>query len=366
MAKTKTGFAWDERFMWHYPLNPGGHLMASGWIEPYQAHQRPDTKRRFKNLVEVSGLLDKLIPIKARQATYAELQYFHTKEYIERVRTLSAGLGGVVGLGTSFGTGGFEIAALAVGALIETVDGVLEGKYDNAYAVLRPSGHHARRDSGLGSCIFGNVTIAAMHARKVRNIPRVAIIDFDVHHGNGAQEAFYDDPTVFTISIHQRGWYTMKGEIEERGEGKGEGFNLNVPLPAGCGDGAYEAAFERVIVPALRRFKPDLILVAAGYDAGAYDPTSAMMVSTEGFRAIADMLVAAAGELCNRRIVMEQEGGYNPSVTPFSALAVLESVCGIRTGIEDPHQALIKDSPDHALQPHQDEVIRKAQAAFGL
>jgi acetoin utilization deacetylase AcuC-like enzyme len=137
-------------------------------------------------------------------------------------------------------------------------------------------------------------------------------------------------------------------------------------MPAGSGDGAYLAAFERVVIPALRRFKPGLIMIAAGFDAGAFDMTGAMIVSTEGFRKIAKMLMAAADELCEGRIVLEHEGGYNPSNTPFSALAVLATVCGIRTGIDDPHYPMIKDSPDQKLQAHQDEVIRSVQAAFGL
>jgi acetoin utilization deacetylase AcuC-like enzyme len=221
-------------------------------------------------------------------------------------------------------------------------------------------------DQGLGGCIFGNIAIATHHARFVRKVPRVAVVDYDVHHGNGVQQAFYSDPTVLTISIHQRGWYSLKGDISERGEGEGDGTSINIPLPSGSGDGAYIAAFERVIIPALHRFKPDLILVAAGYDAAAFDLTSSMILSSNGFRAINTLLMDAAAELCRGRIILEHEGGYNPWATPFSVLATLEALSAIHTGIEDPYYFLIKDCPDHELLPHQDDVIKQVQKAFDL
>ena len=284
--RKNTGLVWDERFMWHWQTGASGLVMAGGWVEPHAPNEHPDAKRRAKNLLDACGITEQLVPIKARPATDEELCYFHTADHVARVRELSEGSGGLAGPFTPFGVGGYEIAARSAGALIEAVDHVIDGRVDNAYALLRPPGHHARPSEGLGGCVFGNAAIAAHHARKVRKLSKVAIVDFDVHHGNGAQEGFYDDPSVLTISIHQRGWYTLLGEVEERGEGAGDGYNINIPLPAGSGDGAYVAAFEEIVIPALRRFGPDLILVAAGYDAGAFDLTGGMIVSSDGLKPI--------------------------------------------------------------------------------
>lgn len=363
---TRTGLLWEERFMWHWQTGAAGLAASGGWVQPSTPNEDPEAKRRVKNLLDACGLSEHLTFIKARRASREEICYFHTSDYVARVEQESQGLGGLAGPFSPFATGGYEIASLAVGGLIETVDHVLDGKIDNAYALLRPPGHHAQADAGLGGCIFGNVVIAAHHARRVRGLSRVAIVDFDVHHGNGAQEAFYSDPSVLTISIHQRGWYTLKGEIAECGEGEGQGYNLNIPLPSGSGDGAYGAAFERVVIPALRRFKPDLILVAAGYDAGAFDLTSGMIVTSEGFRNVTQQLVDAANELCQGRIILEHEGGYSPVATPFSVLSSIEVLSGVKTGVEDPHYVLVKDSPDQQLLPHQDEVISQAVRAFEL
>ena len=366
LGLTRTGFVWDERFMWHNTGRAGGLLDAGGWIEPYEHNEHPDAKRRIKNLMDATGLTERLVPIKSRPARDAELRYFHTPDYVAHIREGSKGRGGDAGPYTPFGTDTFEIAIRAVGALLETVDYVLDGKVSNAYALLRPPGHHAQPHRGLGGCIFGNVAIATYHARFVRGLQRVAVVDYDVHHGNGIQEAFYSDPSVLTISAHQRGWYTLKGDISERGEGAGDGSSINIPLPSGSGDGAYIAAFERIVIPALRRFKPDIILVAAGYDGGGFDPTGSMIISTDGFRAIAGMLVEAAGELCEGRLILEHEGGYNPWATPFSVLATIEVLSGIRTGVEDPYLQFIKDSPDQKLLRHQEEIIEQVRSAFGL
>lgn len=364
--RPRTGFAWDEWFMWHNTGRGGGLVLAGGWVEPHGMVDNPEPKRRLKNLMDRSGLTEQLVPIKSRPATEEELCYFHTADHVALVREGSKGMGGMAGPYVPFGADTFEIARRAAGALLETVDHVLDGKVDNAYALLYPPGHHAQAHQGLGNCIFGNVVIAAHHARRVRGVARVAIVDFDVHHGNGAQEAFYDDPSVLTISIHQRGWFTLKGEVSERGEGAGDGANINIPLPAGSGNGAFISAFERAIVPALHRFKPDLILVAAGYDAGSFDVTGRMIVTTDAFRTMSRMLIDAAATLCAGGIIFEHEGGYNPTATLFSALAVIEELSGIATGVEDPFDPLVADCPDLMLLPHQEEIIDQVVEAFGL
>lgn len=363
---TRTGLAWDEWFMWHNTGLGGGLAPGGGFVEPYPYVENPEAKRRVKHLLDRCGMTERMVPIKSRPATEVELGYFHTPEYIEVVRAGSEGAGGVAGPFTPFGTDSFEIARRAVGALLEAVTQVVEGKLANAYAFLRPPGHHARASEGLGLCIFGNAAIAAHHARRKLGLERVAVVDFDAHHGNGTQEAFYSDPSVLTISLHQRTWFTLGGDISERGEGPGKGACINVPMPSGSGDGAYVAAFERVVIPALHCFRPDLILVPAGYDISAFDMLSTMMVSSEGFRKMTKMLVDAAAELCEGRIVLEHEGGYNPWSTPFAALAAIEALTGVDTGVEDPFNPLIVESMDQKLLPHQEEIIEQVRAAFDL
>lgn len=361
-----TGLVWDESFMWHSTGVASGLVPYGGFVEPHVYVESPEPKRRIKNLMDRCGMTAKMLPVPSRLASIEELRLFHTQEYIEQLNEISKGPGGFAGPATPVGTDTFEIASRAVGSMIEAVDHIIDGKIRNAYAFLRPPGHHARAEHGFGMCVFGSAVIAARHALKNRRLSRVAIIDYDAHHGNGAQEAFYADPSVLTISIHQRGWSFLAGHIAEQGEGEGLGTNINVPLPSGCGDGAYIATFERVVIPALHRFKPDLIIVAAGYDIGSFDPMSRMMVSSDGFRKLTSLLNEAAKELCDGRIVVEQEGGYSPWATPFCAVAVMETLMEETLGIEDPFVQFWKGSPDHELLPHQDEVIREVEAAFGL
>lgn len=361
-----TGFVWDESFMWHTTGIAAGLVPAGGLVEPHLYVENPEPKRRIKSLMDRSGISAKMLPIPPRKATDEELRLFHTQEYLDFLREASKGQGGVAGPATPFGPDTYEIASRAVGSLIEAADYVIDGKVRNAYAFLRPPGHHAQAHQGLGMCVLGSAVIATHHARKVRGLSRVAIIDYDAHHGNGAQEAFYSDPSVLTISVHQRGWAFLTGHVSERGDGAGKGANINIPLPSGSSDGAYVATFERVIVPALRRFKPNLIIVAAGYDIGAFDPLSRMMVTSDGFRRITSLLNDVAAEVCEGRIVVAQEGGYNPWATPFCAAAVLEMLIGESVGIEDPFTQFWKGSPDLELLPHQDDVICEVEEAFGL
>ncbi len=235
-----TGLVWHELYMWHDTGNGAGVIPAGLTVQPLGHLENAEGKRRIRNLVEVSGLIDRLVQLKPRPATEDEILRLHTKDYVERIKDASSKLGGDAGDLTPFGPSSYEIALLAVGGCITAVDAVLDGKVDNAYALVRPPGHHAERDTGRGFCIFGNVALAAIHARQVRGLSRVAIVDWDVHHGNGTEHAFYDDPTVLTISIHQNNNYPANsGAITDKGRGEGEGYNINVPLPPGSGVGAY-------------------------------------------------------------------------------------------------------------------------------
>jgi acetoin utilization deacetylase AcuC-like enzyme len=353
-----TGWVWHERYAWHDTGHGAGALPVSELVEPEDHVESPASKRRFRNLVEVSGLLERLVPIPPRMATEEELLRFHTPEYVARIRELSASGGGRSDVETHVGRGSYEIALLAAGGCMEAVDAVLDGRVGNAYALVRPPGHHAGSDGSCGFCIFGNTALAAMHARDARGLSRVAVVDWDVHHGNGTEEAFYGDPSVLTISLHQDNNFPVgSGKAEHEGAGEGEGYNINVPLPPGSGEGAYVAAFERIVAPALRAHRPELVLLASGFDASALDPLGRQMLHSEAYRRLARIFMDVAEEVCGGRIVACHEGGYSTSYVPFCGLAVVEELSGVRTGVEDPFLAELRSWAYHDLQPHQDAVI---------
>ncbi|MFZ5789256.1 MAG: class II histone deacetylase [Pseudomonadota bacterium] len=358
-----TGFVYHELYMWHDTGTASSVFPPGLAIEPDRHAENADTKRRLRNLVEVSGLIEKLVPIKPRAATVAEVARFHDRRYINRIRRLSADRGGDAGNLTPFGPGSYEIALLAAGGTITAVDAVLSGKVRNVYALVRPPGHHAERDRGLGFCIFGNVAIAILHARAKHGLERVATVDWDVHHGNGTQQAFYGDPHVLTISLHQDRLFPIKGGgVDEIGAGKGRGYNLNIPLPPGSGTGAYLEAFRKIVLPALKRFRPELILAPSGFDGGGIDPLGRMMLASACYRQMTRLLMEAADELCDGRLALSHEGGYSSSHVPYCGLAVLEQLSGERTGIEDPWLWIMERWGQQELQAHQRTAIRKAAA----
>jgi acetoin utilization deacetylase AcuC-like enzyme len=304
------------------------------------------------------------VAIEPRSASEPELLRLHTAEYVEHIKSLSSNGGqtGADGDVTPVGVGSYEIAALAVGGALAAVEAVVAGHVDNAYALIRPPGHHAEAALARGFCLFGNTALAALHARQSLGLGRVAIVDWDVHHGNGTEDAFYDDPSVLTISLHGDGDYPAgRGAVEDRGAGAGEGFNINIALPEGSGSGAYVAAFERVVVPALRAYRPDLVLVASGLDASASDPLGRQNVHSDGFREMTRLVREAAEDLCQGRLVCIHEGGYSEAYVPFCGVAVVEELCGERV-VEDPFLAAFARKPSQALQRHQDAAIARAES----
>ena len=363
-----TGFVHHERYLWHDTGSAGLWMPAGGLVQPDVHAENPETKRRIRNLLEVSGLLDRLVRIEPRAATEDEVLRFHTAEYLERIKTMSAERGGDAGITTPFGNGSYEIALLSAGGVIAAVDAVLGRRVRNAYALVRPPGHHAEADHGCGFCIFGNAVIAIRHAIAHYDLARVATVDWDVHHGNGTQSAFYGERDVLTISIHQDNCFPPKsGAITDTGRAEGEGFNINVPLPPGSGREPYLAVFERVVAPALRAYKPDLIVVPSGFDAGAADPLGRMMLSSETYRRMTRTLMTLADELCDGRLVMCHEGGYSAATVPFCGQAVIEELSGATDLVEDPFCAYTEQLGGQQMYPHQEAVIAQAAAlAAGL
>jgi acetoin utilization deacetylase AcuC-like enzyme len=356
-----TGLVWHERYMWHDAGRRAGFVPPGGLVQPGDSFESPQPKRRLYNLIEASGLGSHLSRVEPRPATLEELARFHQPDYLDRIRALSLAGGGDAGEFTPFGPGSFEIAALAAGGAIAAVDAVLEGRVENAYALVRPPGHHAEPGRGRGFCLIGNIAVAVMHARAARGVRRVAVVDWDVHHGNGTQLAFYADPSVLTISLHQDRAYPLEtGLLAETGEGRGRGYNVNVPLPAGSGDGAYRAAMERVVVPALRRMRPELIVVACGFDAAFLDPLGRMLCHSGTFREMTRMLMDVARDLCAGRLVLCHEGGYSPAYVPACGLAVIEQLAGVRTAFEDSAGAVAALTAGQELLPHQEAAIAAA------
>ena len=353
-----TGLVWHEKYMWLQPGSGAGLMLHGPNIQPGRYNETPESKRRIRNLLETSGLMKSLLQIEPRSASIEELQTAHTGEYINRIKDMSDNDGGDAGMQAPFGKGDFEIACLAAGGAITAIDAVMNGQVDNVYALLRPIGHHASADFGMGYCIFNNGAIAGLHGLNNLGLERIAYVDWDVHHGNGTQSIFYRDPRALTISLHQKNWLPPdSGHISEGGEGEGEGYNINIPLPPGSGVAAYTAAIERIVLPALHRFKPQLIFVPCGFDAGVMDPLGAMLMHSDGYRRLTELMLQVSDELCAGKLVMLQEGGYCEATSPFYGLAVLETLTGIDTDVVDPYLELVIGMGGQELQPHQKQRI---------
>ncbi len=359
-----TGLVFHERYLWHFAGPAASVIPAGGMAQPGPHAESPERVARIHSLIEVSGLGERLVRIAPRAATVEEITRFHTPQYVDRVRELSAGPGGDAGEFAHVGPSSYEIAALSAGGALAAVEAVLDGTVANAYALVRPPGHHAMPDRGLGGCIFANTTLAAQHAREALGVERVAIVDWDAHHGNSQQHAFYDDPSVLTISLHQDNCFPPgSGAVDEVGEGPARGTNVNVPLPPGSGTGAYEAALERVVLPALEDHRPALLIVACGFDSCAWDGHARLMLHSRAYRQLTQAMLDAAGRLCGGRLVMIHEGGYQPGYAPFCGLAVIETLSGHATGVEDLMLPTFEGYGYQELQPHQEAVIAAAAAA---
>ncbi|RWA57947.1 MAG: class II histone deacetylase [Mesorhizobium sp.] len=359
----KTGFLWHEYFAWHSNGVASGNVTAGGYVEPGMHFENPATKRRLRNLLEVTGILDELKVLPTRLATDEELLRVHDGDYLQKLKQMSDLGFGDAGEFTPLGKGSFEIARRAAGACIVAADAVLDRVVRNAYVLCRPPGHHAERARGRGFCLLANASIAVEHLRKVRGVKRIAMVDWDVHHGNGAQSIYYTDPDVLTISVHQDRLYPVEsGSLEETGEGEGRGTCLNIPLPGGSGHEAYVATLARVVVPALEKFEPEIIIVPSGFDASALDPLGRQQASSDTYRAMTGLLMEAAERICQGRLLMTHEGGYSEAYVPWCGLAVMEELSGIRTEASDPFLDWVGSIGGHELKPHEDAVLSRAAA----
>jgi len=316
----KTGLVYDLIYLKH---DTGDHVENSQRLVAAMSY------------LKETGVKEKLTCLPARSALLEELEMIHTTEYISYVESKAEKGGGWLDPDTVMSPKSYEAALYAAGGLMVAVEAVMKGEVDNAFALVRPPGHHAIHDRAMGFCIFNNMAIAAKFALSKFSLNRVLIADFDVHHGNGTQDAFYADPKVLYFSTHQYPFYPGTGWMDETGAGEGEGATVNFPMAAGWGDEEYLRGFNEVLVPVARRFQPQLILVSAGFDAHWTDYLAMMQVSVTGFAQMVMILKELAAELCQGRLVFTLEGGYNLQVVASSIKAVFAVLLG-NSEIDDP------------------------------
>jgi len=301
-------------------------------------------------LLEETDLRSKLVSISPRAATVEELAAVHAPGYIAYMERFAQEGGRWLDSDTFLAPASYEVARYAAGGVIKAVDGVMQGEVESAFALVRPPGHHATRWEAMGFCLFNNIAVAAKYAQANHRLERILIVDFDVHHGNGTQDAFYEDPGVLYFSTHQHPFFPGSGGISEIGVGPGEGYTVNVPLPGWCGDSVFLRVFEEILEPVARRFSPQLVLVSAGYDAHWQDPIGGMQLSVTGFARMVGILKRLAGELCQGRIVLTLEGGYDLSALAASVRATFDVLLGNRT-------VDLLGQPPHSETPRNSENI---------
>ena len=319
----------------------------------------------MKAVLERGPLAERLRWREGRHADVEELLLVHDPGYVDSVRSFAQDGGGLLTWSTPVSSGTWDAALAAAGTTIAAADAVLSGDAKIAFALVRPPGHHAQPDQADGYCFFSNIALAAEHARR-SGVDRVAVVDWDVHHGNGTQECFYDRDDVLTVSLHMRhgSWsdaHPQTGAPDEVGRAPGEGFNVNVELPVGTGDGGYLKAMDELVAPIVDQFRPGLLLLACGQDANQFDPNGRQCVTMAGFRRLGAAARALADRHSDGRIVIAQEGGYARSYSAFCLHETLAGVLGVETGLEDPC-AYLPDDPGHADLELAE--VRRAHSAY--
>jgi acetoin utilization deacetylase AcuC-like enzyme len=325
------GLVFDDRYLTH---NTGLGLIEDRrpypFAEPIAHPSSPALVGRAKHLMDLFGITEEMRRIEPVLASDEQLTVYHTPEHIARVTEVAQGDGGDTGAGAPIGRGGDRVARLAAGGTIAAVDAVISGAVDAAYALVRPPGHHAMANEGMGFCVFNNAVVAAGQAQRVHGTQRVLILDWDVHHGNGTQAAFWADPSVLFVSLHQDDLYPPGwGAADQVGIGDGEGFTVNVPLPAGTGNRGYSEAFAKIVVPISLQFDPDLVIVSAGQDASVMDPLARMALTLSGYRAMTEAMMMIAADCCEGRLVVTQEGGYAPQYAPYCSATIAQTLVGL-------------------------------------
>jgi acetoin utilization deacetylase AcuC-like enzyme len=333
----KVGYVYNPIYLKH---DTGEHVENAGRLEAIISY------------LEQTGLKSQLTLIEPRAASVEELALVHHREHIRHIQDVARKGGGWLDPDTVMSPDSYEVALYAAGGVIRAVEAVMDGEVNSAFALVRPPGHHATSHRAMGFCLFNNIAIATQHALAKYKLERILITDFDVHHGNGTQEAFYDNPRVMYISTHEYPFYPGTGSVGETGSGAAEGATINIPLPAGCGDSEYLQVFEQIIVPAARRFNPQLILVSTGYDCHWADGLAMMQVSVTGFGQMVRIIKGLADELCGGRLIFVLEGGYNLNALAASVKATFDVLLG--NSVSDP----LGQSPRSFGVPGIDNLIK--------
>jgi len=284
--------------------------------------------------IDASGLRSVLFELAPKPASERQILAVHEPQLLDAIRSTAAYSHAWLDQDTYTTAGSYEAALLAAGAAVQAVEAVVTGQVRNAFALVRPPGHHATPLRPMGFCLFNNIAIAARHALAALRLERVAIVDYDVHHGNGTQDCFYDDGQVLFCSTHAWPLYPGTGAIQEAGAEAGYGLTLNVPLPHGAGDNGLRHCYDELILPAIRSFDPQLILVSAGYDAHWADPLGPLALSVAGYAALTRQLAMLAEEACGGKIVLVLEGGYNFEALGACVVAALGGVLGQQPGTD--------------------------------
>jgi len=310
----KTGIVRDESYIDHRP----------GDFHP-ESHRRLETVYEMLEDPDMSG---KYVNVPVREATEEELLYIHSKDYINLVASTAGKPYGYLDGDTQTSAGSYLAALRAAGGLCNAVEMVIKGELDNAFGLVRPPGHHAERNRGMGFCLFNNVAIAAVYAKRKLGLERILIADWDLHHGNSTQHSFEADPSILYFSTHQYPYYPGTGAFSEVGIGDGQGYTVNVPLSTGYGNSEFNAIYTYILQPIALQFKPDLVLVSVGFDIYEGDPLGGMAVTPEGFAGLTRTLMEIARQTCDGKIVLTLEGGYNLQGLRDSVKAVLKELCG--------------------------------------
>ncbi len=337
----RTAVVTDETFLRH---DPG----------PYHP-ESPARLRAIHRRLAADDLAGRLRHLPARPATREELCRVHTPEHHRRVAA-TAGREASLDPDTQTSPDSYRAAELAAGGLLALTEAVVRGEVDNGFALVRPPGHHAERDRAMGFCLFNNVAVAAEHALRALGLTRVAILDWDLHHGNGSMHSFWDRADVLYASAHQYPYYPGTGALDEVGAGPGRGFSLNVPLPCGMGDEEYVAVFREILAPVVAAYRPELILVSAGFDISAGDPLGGMRVTPQGFAWLTGLALEMAAA-CQGRLVLTLEGGYDVEGQATSVAACLQALLGEPPGPPPPRAGVGRAG---ALL----EAVRRVQAPY--
>ncbi len=322
---------------------------ASPYLPVTEIH--PENADRIRNMYAVlkDGPISEAIDWHSGVAVLREdLMRFHNASYVDELASIPSGEGRSFSSTTVFGPNGFEICCKSAGLAVAAAEHVFEAKGNIAYALTRPPGHHAQTDRADGYCFFNNIGVAIEKLR-ARGLRRVVVIDWDVHHGNGTQEGYYQDPDVLTVSLHMfhGAWgdsHPQTGDLDETGQGAGVGKNINLPMPYGSGDIMYNRVFDEIVVPQVRKHEPEILLVAAGQDANQFDPNGRQLLSMQGFHMLGMRARDLADDCCDGKLVLVQEGGYAISYAAYCLHATLEGVLKRKPGLEDPLAYMQEDT----------------------